>query len=150
MKRMAVTFTTVATFAAVVHSATADSSTAPSSVLAAHPTPQTHVVRMVQKGDAFAFAPEEVRARNGDRIRFVMVSGAPHNVAFDAEQVPAVAHATLSRALPDRMSALAGPLLTEEGAAYTMTLDGIPPGRYPFFCMPHVAMKMTGVLIVDS
>jgi plastocyanin len=117
---------------------------------AAGSAPTTHVVEMVLEGGQYSFKPAEVRARNGDRITFVLRSGAPHNVAFDPERVPDAAAAALARGLPDRMSALAGPLLTADGAKYTMTLAGVPPGRYPFFCMPHIAVDMTGVLIVES
>ncbi|CAN5725647.1 hypothetical protein BH23GEM9_BH23GEM9_13160 [soil metagenome] len=143
MKRTAVTFTLIAVFAASFAAA------AVRSLAVAATGPRTHVVRMILQEGRYEFEPAEVRAHTGDRIRFVMVSGAPHNVAFDPDGIAPAAQAALSGALPERMSALAGPLLTQEGATYTMNLDGVPPGRYPFFCMPHVALKMTGLLIVE-
>ena len=62
---------------------------------------------------------------------------------------PSAARSALSRALPDRMSELAGPLLTSDGAEYTVDLTGVPPGRYPFFCMPHMGVGMAGTLVVE-
>lgn len=116
---------------------------------AADDTPRTHMVTMVMEAGQYRFEPSEVRARAGDRVVFVLQSGAPHNVAFSADEIADAAEPALSRALPDRMSTLAGPLLTTAGTKYTLSLDGVPPGRYPFFCMPHAGMNMKGVLVVE-
>jgi plastocyanin len=113
------------------------------------PAPQTHVVRMELEDGKFRFEPAEVKAKSGDRIQFVMAGGAPHNVAFDAARIPESAHAALSKTLTNRIQPLAGPLLSKDGATYTITLTDVPAGRYPFFCMPHMSMGMQGVLIVE-
>ncbi|HEX2190060.1 MAG TPA: plastocyanin/azurin family copper-binding protein [Longimicrobiaceae bacterium] len=117
---------------------------------AAEPPPraETHVVKMVQEGSAYRFQPASLTVRAGDRVRFVMVSGGPHNVAFDAERIPDAAERALSAGMPDRISPLAGAILTEAGASYTVSFDGVPPGSYPFFCMPHVSMGMRGTVTV--
>lgn len=107
-----------------------------------------HEVRMVQEGSAYRFRPAALTVRPGDRVRFVMVSGGPHNVAFDAERVPGPARRALAAGMPDTIAPLAGPVLTEPGAGYTVSFDGVPPGTYPFLCMPHAAMGMRGTVTV--
>ena len=107
-----------------------------------------HVVRMVLEGGAYRFEPAALTARPGDRITFVNESGGPHNVAFDAAAIDDALEAPLAAGMPTPMAPLAGPLMTEAGARYTIALDGVAPGSYAFFCMPHVTMKMSGTLTV--
>lgn len=110
--------------------------------------PAEHVVRMILADGAYRFEPAEISARPGDRITFVNESGGPHNVAFDAARIDDALEAALAAGMPSPMSPLAGPLLTAPDARYTITLDGVAPGAYPYYCMPHYAMKMTGTLTV--
>ena len=112
------------------------------------PPPAVHVVRMVMAGEQARFDPATVTARPGDRVRFVVASGAPHNVSFDAARLPADARRALSAGMPDQMQPLAGKLLLNEGESYTITLNGVRAGRYEFFCLPHVGMGMKGTLVV--
>ena len=112
--------------------------------------PETHVVQMKLEHGKYRFEPAEVKARSGDRIKFVLASGAPHNIAFDESKIPDAVEPALSKLLPDRIQPLAGPIMANEGASYTITLTGVPAGRYPFFCMPHMSMGMQGVLIVEG
>jgi plastocyanin len=114
----------------------------------ASPAPVTHDVRMVLEGTTYKFVPATVSAKSGDRLRFVLETGAPHNVAFDPEQIPDDLEPTLSANMSDQMSPLAGPLLTKPGDIYIISLQGVKPGVYPFFCMPHVAMEMKGPVTV--
>jgi plastocyanin len=110
--------------------------------------PTEHIVRMVVTDGAYRFEPAEISASPGDRVTFVNESGGPHNVAFDAAKIDDALEAKLAAGMPSPMSPLAGPLLTGPGARYTITLDGVAPGAYPYYCMPHYAMKMTGTLTV--
>lgn len=111
--------------------------------------PATHTVRMEGDGNRYWFAPETLTVRRGDRIRFVNASGGPHNVAFDPEKVPDAVEAALGAGLPDQIAPLAGPLVVEENGVYTMTVTAaVRPGTYEYYCMPHVAMGMTGQLVV--
>lgn len=112
-------------------------------------TSTIHEVRMLQEGESQRFEPANLTIQRGDRVRFVTVSGAPHNIAFDPDSVSAAARAALAAGMPDRMGPLAGPLLMEEGDSYTITFANVPPGRYPFFCMPHLAMGMKGTITVE-
>lgn len=109
-----------------------------------------HEVKMAQVSEtAYRFQPADVTVKLGDRIRFVNVSGGPHNVAFDAERIPDGVEGALADNMPNAMAALAGPLLTDPGATYTISFRSVKPGRYPYFCMPHVAMGMTGTITVQ-
>jgi len=116
---------------------------------AAAPPPTTHDVRMVQDGSAYKFEPASLTIRAGDRVRFINVSGGPHNVSFDPAQVPDDVERVLSAAMPNQIQALWGPLMTEANAAYTISFAGVKPGRYEFFCMPHMAMGMRGAITVQ-
>ncbi len=119
------------------------------SLLAATRAPQTHVVQMRVEDGKFRFEPAEVKAKQGDKVQFVLASGGPHNIAFDPAKIPDAAEPALAKSLADKIQPLAGPILVKEGATYTIALDGVPAGRYPFFCMPHMALAMRGVLIVE-
>lgn len=110
--------------------------------------PVTHEVRMISTGTAAHFEPAEVVAHPGDRIRFVNAQGGPHNVSFDPAHLPDDVRRALSAAMADQIQPLWGPLLTTPNQEYTITLNGVKPGRYEFFCMPHQALGMKGVLIV--
>lgn len=110
--------------------------------------PATHVVRMVMEGDKAAFEPAIVTIRPGDRVRFVVASGAPHNVAFDPARTPADMQRLLRAAMPDPMQPLSGKLLLADGESYTISFAGARPGRYEFYCLPHVGMQMKGTLVV--
>lgn len=128
--------------------AAAASSTLDATAGSAPPPPAVHEVRMVMEGTAARFEPARLTIRPGDRVRFVTVSGAPHNVAFDAARIPAAARRPLSAGMPGQIQPLAGPLVLETGGSYTVSFAGVPAGEYPFSCMPHAAMGMTGVVTV--
>lgn len=134
--------------ASIALAAAAAAGTAALAAAAAPPPPTTHEVRMVMEGTAARFEPAALTIRPGDRVRFVTVSGPPHNVAFDPAKLPAPARAALAAGMPDQMQPLAGPFVLETGASYTIRFDGVPPGRYEFTCMPHAAMGMTGTVTV--
>src|SRR5512138_143004 len=57
---------------------------APTSAMAAAPVTGTvHVVNMVGDATGYRFEPANITVKPGDGIKFVNVSGGPHNVAFD-------------------------------------------------------------------
>ena len=97
-------------------------------------------------GDAtgYRFEPATITARVGDVVRFVNVSGGPHNVAFSSGGIPSGAAATLQKNMGKTMGPLSGALVSAPNAAYTVSLAGLPAGTYNFTCTPHLAMKMTG------
>jgi plastocyanin len=112
----------------------------------------THVIRLEAEPEQelHRFVPARVTAKPGDVLRFRVTSGAPHNIAFEAQGLPAQAHEALNAAMPSRSGDLSGPVLTANGAEYRMTVPAIPPGRYVFFSLPHRAYEMTGELIVTK
>ena len=95
------------------------------------------------------FEPAELRIQAGDTVVFILVSGAPHNVAFDTTSLSAEATQRLRAVVHDPMLPLAGPFLLKEGERYAVSFEGVPAGRYPFYCMPHEGLHMRGVVIVQ-
>ena len=111
----------------------------------------THRVRMLMDASGkYRFEPATITIAPGDRVTWVMVSGAPHNVQFDADSVPAAAKARLAANMPDALSELMGPMLMNDNETYTVSFAGIPAGTYKYVCTPHVAMGMTGTIVVRS
>ena len=127
---------------------------APAAILAtraeadAAPVQATHEVKMYMEGANARFEPASITVRRGDRVRFVTVTGAPHNVWFDPEKVPDAAEAALSAGMPNQMAPLAGPFVNA-GESYTVSFEGVPAGRYEVLCMPHTGLNMKGTVIVQ-
>jgi plastocyanin len=121
---------------------------APAVLAARAAVPATHVVRMWSDGRTARFEPAQVVIHPGDAVRFVNAGGGPHNVSFDPAKLPEDVRRALQAGMADQIQPLWGPLLTDEGQAYTIRFTGVKPGRYEFFCMPHMAMSMRGVLVV--
>lgn len=111
--------------------------------------PTVHEVKMLLDGANGRFDPEHITIKRGDRIRFVTVSGGPHNVAFDAAKTPEAAKGPLGAGMPDQIAPLAGPLVMANGDSYTVSFANVPAGTYEYTCMPHVAMGMKGKITVQ-
>lgn len=116
---------------------------------AAPATGTTHEVQMVLEGSSYKYVPAELTVKAGDKVVFKNVSGGPHNVQFVADSIPAGAAAVLDAAMADKMGPVAGPLLAEPNAVYEVSFAGAPAGKYPYFCLPHQAMGMKGVITVE-
>lgn len=110
--------------------------------------PASHTIHMVGPADHPKFEPAEVEIAPGDSVVFVVVSGQPHNVAFDTTGLAAPVRDKLRAAIHDPMLPMAGPLLLKEGERYAVSFAGIPAGRYPFYCLPHMALHMQGAVVV--
>lgn len=122
-------------------------------VAARAPSGVAHEVRMlVTPQGEYVFQPAELSIRRGDRVRWINVSGMPHNVAFYPDRVPAGAAGVLNAAMPARMAGaeLAGRLLFEANEVYEIRFDGAPAGRYEYYCTPHEMLGMTASLTVTS
>jgi plastocyanin len=109
---------------------------------------QVHVIRMVGDANGFRFEPDHLDIASGDTLVFEVGSGQPHDVAFDTTRLAPVAVRQLSMRMHDQIAPLAGPLLVKPGERYVVGFDGIAPGRYPFYCLPHQALQMKGWVIV--
>ena len=130
-------------------SPTPDTSAPVATVAAAPITGTTHEVKMVGDAQGYRFEPANLTIKQGDGVKFVMVSGAPHNVAFDPATVPAAAKAQLSANMPNQMSELSSPMMMNPNESYTISFGGIPAGKYPYVCTPHLAMNMKGEITVQ-
>lgn len=108
----------------------------------------THDVNMVLEGSAYLYVPAALTIKTGDVVVFHNVSGGPHNVQFYPDSIPAGAQEVLAAAMPNQMSPLAGELLVEPNATYTISFAGAPAGDYHFMCLPHLAMNMVGKITV--
>jgi plastocyanin len=111
-------------------------------------TGTTHEVRMVLEGTTYKYDPANITVKAGDGIKFIMVSGGPHNVAFDPAAIPADMKDQLWANMPNSVDGQ-GPILTDPNAEWTLSLGNIKPGTYPFFCTPHLAMNMKGEITVQ-
>jgi plastocyanin len=117
---------------------------------AAHAAPPvTHRVRMLQQGAKYLFNPANFTIKSGDVVEFQNVSGGPHNVAFDKDHIPAGARDVLNKAMAQRQSDLTGPYLMKLNEVYSVSFAGAPKGTYNYFCVPHRALGMTGVITVE-
>jgi len=121
----------------------------PTAGAAAPITGQTVEVKMVGDDKGYRFEPADIKIKAGDGIKFVMVSGGPHNVAFDPATIPADVKPQLSANMPNQMSELSSQLVTNPGEAVTISFANIKPGTYPFHCTPHLAMGMKGTITVQ-
>jgi plastocyanin len=109
-----------------------------------------HEVQMIGDEKGYYYQPAELTIKAGDGIKFVMISGGPHNVAFDATLLPADVKAQLEANMPNQASALMGPMMLNAGEDYTVSFAGVTPGAYEFFCTPHLAMGMKGKVTVTQ
>ena len=109
---------------------------------------RTIVVRMVGDAKGYRFQPSSITARVGDVVRFVNVSGGPHNVAFWPDRLPAGAVETLQKNMGQTTGPLMGAMIFEPKEVYTLSLAGLPAGAYNYYCVPHQAMNMTGRIAV--
>ena len=112
-------------------------------------TGTTHEVKMVGDDKGYRFEPADIKVKAGDGIKFIMVSGGPHNVAFDPATIPADVKPQLSANMPNQQGELSSPLMTNPNDSYTISLANVKPGQYPFHCTPHLAMGMKGTITVQ-
>lgn len=112
-------------------------------------TGTTHTVNMVVTAQGeYRYEPAEITVKQGDAIKWVMVSGGPHNVAFT--NVPEAAKAQLVANMPNQLSELSSPMFMNPGEEYTVSFAGIPAGTYDYVCTPHLALGMTGKVTVTQ
>jgi plastocyanin len=116
---------------------------------AAAVTGKTVDVKMIGDDKGYRFEPANVTVKAGDGIRFTMVSGGPHNVAFDPAQVPADVKSQLSANMPNQMAELSSPLLVNPNETYTISFANVKAGTYDYHCTPHLAMNMKGQITVQ-
>lgn len=112
-------------------------------------TGTTHEVKMLGDEKGYRFDPANITIKQGDGIKWVMVSGGPHNVAFDAATVPAAGKTALTANMPNQQGELSSPMFMNPNESYTVSFANVAPGDYPYHCTPHLAMGMKGVVKVQ-
>ena len=112
-------------------------------------TGKTLDVKEIGDAQGYRFEPKTITVKVGDGIKFTNVTGGPHNVTFWADSIPAGTAAQLGANMPNTTSPLTGPLLINANDSYTVSFAGLKPGVYHFYCTPHLALGMTGVLTIQ-
>lgn len=89
-----------------------------------------------------AVAPDTVRIRPGDVVRFVAEGLEAHAVVFDEGALAPEPHSYLSEG-----SLLRGPPLVERGTGWVVSFPEAPRGSYPFRCIVH---DVGGTIIIEG
>ena len=114
---------------------------------AATPAPFTgevHEIKMRGTVTSFFFEPKQLIIKRGDKVRFTMVDGGPHNVNFTGQQIPKGANVIL-----ENEGKLLGVMLQAPGQTCEVEFHKkLPVGDYHFVCDPHAALGMTGKITV--
>jgi plastocyanin len=132
--------------------ATAEATPAPAAgaAEAAPATGTVHEVKMLGDDKGYRFEPADITIKAGDAIKFVAVSGFPHNVAFVpaglSDAVKAQLNANLGSA---RMADLSSNMYVAANEGFTMSFANVPAGKYEYNCTPHLAMGMKGTITVQ-
>lgn len=113
------------------------------------PTGKTWEVKMIGDASGYKFDPATLTIKQGDAVKWTVVSGPPHNVSFYADSIPPGAQNQLAANMPNPMSPLTSPLFNNPGESYTVSFAGVPKGTYKYFCTPHQALGMHAQLTVQ-
>ena len=119
---------------------------------AAAPAPAGPVLEVKMTGNGStvaAFEPKTLSIKPGTVVRFINVSGGPHNVAFYGDSIPAGAASALNAGMANRMDNLSGPFVIQPNETYDVSFAGAPTGTYKGFCLPHVALGMNITITVQ-
>ena len=112
------------------------------------PPPKTVDVQMLGDAKGYRYAPASVTIQPGDKVRFTLVSGPPHNVVFWADSIPKGAAAPLAKGMPQTVDKLTSPYYLKAGDTYVVSFVGVPAGTYKYYCTPHLALGMKGTIVV--
>ncbi|PZO19615.1 MAG: plastocyanin [Leptolyngbya foveolarum] len=97
-------------------------------------------VKMGSDGGLLVFEPATVTVAKGDTVTWENNKMAPHNVVFDANNIPG------GKASADKLSQ--SKLTFSPGESYSSTFD-VEPGEYTYYCAPHRGAGMVGKVIVQ-
>jgi len=145
------THVAVDTTAASTTTTTPGTSTTASGAVALAPITGTiKTVNMVGDAKGYRFEPANFSVKQGDGVKFVVVSGPPHNVAFDPATIPPDVRPQLDANMgTDKMGELSSNMKMNPGESITVSFGNIKPGQYPYHCTPHLALNMKGVITVQ-
>jgi plastocyanin len=116
---------------------------------AAAVTGKTWDVKMFGDATGYRFEPVDLAIKVGDGVRWTVVNGAPHNVTFWSDSIPANAAARLQPNMGQTAGPLTGEMLMNPSQTYLVSFAGLPPGEYHYYCTPHLAYNMKGVITVQ-
>ena len=105
-------------------------------------------VQMIGDATGYRYAPATITIQRGDKVRFTLVSGPPHNVVFWADSIPKGAAAALAKGMPNTVDKLTSPFFLKTGDAYVVSFAGAPAGRYRYYCTPHLMLGMVATIVV--
>lgn len=129
--------------------APAPATPAAAAVAPAPATGATHEVKMIGDASGYKFEPASLTIKAGDAVKYINVSGGPHNVTFQGV-TDAAAKAQLDANMPGaKMGELSSPMLMQPNEAYVVSFAKVPSGTYNFICTPHAAMNMKGSITVQ-
>ena len=136
--------------ASQAEAATPQSTGVPAAAATAEPTGAVIEVKMTGDGTTkAAFEPNKLTIKTGTTVRFINVSGGPHNVAFYGDSIPKGGADVLKKGMPNAMGDLMGPFLTQPNEKYDVSFTGAPAGVYKGYCLPHVALGMHVAITVQ-
>jgi plastocyanin len=105
-------------------------------------------VHMIGDARGYRFEPAQITAKPGDAVKFVVVSGGPHEVSFDLAAVPEASRQQLQFNMPNSTDGRS-PLLVAPQEAYTVSLGGLAAGVYPFVSTPRLPQGMKGEIRIQ-
>lgn len=118
-------------------------SAAPPAAPAAAPAGPVVEVKMTGNGSSrAAFEPNNITIAPGTTVRFINVSGGPHNIAFWSDSIPAGGAAALNAGMKNTIDNLSGAFLTQPNETYDVSFANAPTGTYKGYCVPHVTLGM--------
>ena len=128
---------------------TASAGGAAGAVAAAPATGTTHEVKMIGDAKGYRFEPAELTIKQGDAVKWINVSGGPHNVAFLNLTDPTVKSQINANMPGQHMAEDSSPLIMQPNEGYTVSFAKVPAGKYDYDCTPHAAMGMKGSITVQ-
>ncbi len=130
-------------------SGAADAAATPIPAASAAPITGTIIeVKLIGDAKGYRFEPQHLVAKVGDGVKFVVMSGGPHEIAFDLDQVPAETKLQLLANMPNGSNGRS-PLLSVPQETWTLSLGALKPGKYPFVSTPRLPQGMKGELEVQ-
>ncbi|HEV2669554.1 MAG TPA: plastocyanin/azurin family copper-binding protein [Gemmatimonadales bacterium] len=100
-------------------------------------------VKMTGNGSTkAAYEPSSLTIAPGTTVRFVDVSGGPHNISFWQDSIPSGAAAVLNANMKNTIDNLSGPFLTQPNEGYDVSFANAPKGTYKGYCTPHLTLGM--------
>lgn len=100
-------------------------------------------VTTIRMTDALVYDPNVVRIKSGGTVRWQNTGNVPHSVTTQPEILADPSLVLIPGGVEPWDSGL-----IQAGASWEMTFT--TPGEYRYACLPHEAVGMTGILIVES